>query len=296
MERGQLVPDEITIAMLLARLEAPDAVGGAILDGFPRNRPQAEALDAALEARGSRVDLAMYIDVPDEELIRRLSGRWICQQAGHVYHEQSQPAARAGQCDLDGSPLIQRADDRPEHPGPTGRPARRAAHVVDHYRESGILRTIDGLQPIDSVTAAPDDRPTSRPGRPDRWSPASRAPRSSGCARPAGSSARSWTSSPPSSRPASRRRTSTTWPRRTSAGPARSRRSRTIRAPTRAVRSRPACASPSTRRSSTASPASGRSRTGQIVSVDAGAILDGWHGDARPDLLRRRPAGRRSAT
>jgi adenylate kinase len=155
MERGQLVPDEITIGMLLTRLEAPDSVDGAILDGFPRNRTQAEALDAALAARSSGVDLALQIEVPLDVLVRRLSGRWICQDAGHVYHEQSNPPRVAGQCDLDGSVLIQRADDRPD----TIR-ARLAGqldslgHVVDYYRETGVLRTIDGLQPIDAVTAS----------------------------------------------------------------------------------------------------------------------------------------------
>ncbi len=155
MERGQLVPDEITIGMLLSRLEAPDAIEGAILDGFPRNRPQAEALDEALTGRASQVDLALHIHVPLDELVRRLSGRWICRDAGHVYHEQSNPPRVAGRCDLDGSPLIQRDDDRPD----TIR-ARLAGQleslgqVVDHYRETGVLRAIDGLQPIDEVTAA----------------------------------------------------------------------------------------------------------------------------------------------
>jgi adenylate kinase len=155
MERGQLVPDEITIGMLIARLEAPDAVAGSILDGFPRNRAQAEALDAALVGRASRVDLALLIDVPLDQLVDRLSGRWICRESGHVYHEQSNPPHIPGRCDLDGSPLIQRDDDRPE----TIR-ARLAGQldsldeVVDHYRATGVLRTIDGLQPIDGVTAA----------------------------------------------------------------------------------------------------------------------------------------------
>jgi adenylate kinase len=155
MERGQLVPDEITIGMLLARLEAPDAVDGAILDGFPRNRPQAEALDSALAGRASKVDLALHIYVPLDELVRRLSGRWICRDAGHVYHELSNPPKVAGTCDLDGSPLIQRDDDRPEtirtrltdQLGSLGQ-------VVDHYRETGVLHDIDGLQPIGTVTRA----------------------------------------------------------------------------------------------------------------------------------------------
>lgn len=155
MERGQLVPDEITIGMLLARLEAPDAADGAILDGFPRNRAQAEALDAALAGRSSRVDLAIHVDVPIDELVRRLSGRWICRDAGHVYHEQSNPPRVAGRCDLDGSPLIQRDDDRPDtiRARLTGQ-LDSLAEVVDHYRDTGVLRTIDGLRSIDAVTAA----------------------------------------------------------------------------------------------------------------------------------------------
>jgi adenylate kinase len=155
MERGQLVPDEITIGMLLSRLEAPDAIDGAILDGFPRNRPQAEALDAALASRGSKVDRALHVEVPLDELVRRLSGRWICRDAGHVYHELSNPPKVPGQCDLDGSPLIQRDDDRPEtiRARLTGQ-LDSLSQVVDHYRETGVLRTIDGLESIDVVTAA----------------------------------------------------------------------------------------------------------------------------------------------
>jgi adenylate kinase len=153
MERGQLVPDEITIRMLLDRLAQPDAAGGAILDGFPRTRAQAVALDEALAARGSRVDRALLIDVPTEDLVRRLSGRWICQASGHVYHVTANPPRVAGVCDLDGSALVQRTDDREE----TIR-ARLAgqlgalAEVVDHYRSGGILRTVDGTKAIDEVS------------------------------------------------------------------------------------------------------------------------------------------------
>ena len=114
MERGQLVPDDITIRMLLDRLGQPDARNGVILDGFPRNRPQAEALDAALAERDSRVDRAINIEVPADELVRRLSGRWVCREAGHVYNELTNPPRAAGRCDLDGSQLTQRDDDRPE--------------------------------------------------------------------------------------------------------------------------------------------------------------------------------------
>lgn len=165
MERGQLVPDEITIGMLLARLEAPDAAAGAVLDGFPRNRAQAIVLDDALAGRASRVDVALHVEVPIDELVRRLSGRWVCRDGGHVYHEQSNPPRVAGQCDHDGSPLIQREDDRPD----TIR-ARLAgqldglAEVVDHYRGADLLRTIDGAGSIEAVTAALSAQLADLPG------------------------------------------------------------------------------------------------------------------------------------
>ena len=155
MERGQLVPDDITIKMLLDRLARPDAAGGAVLDGFPRNGAQAEILDQALDERGSKVDLAVNIDVPSEALVKRLSDRRVCLEAGHVYNESTNPPLQPGICDIDGSPLIQREDDKPE----TVR-ARldlqlaSLRDVVDHYARTGKLRTVDGLQPIDDVAAA----------------------------------------------------------------------------------------------------------------------------------------------
>jgi adenylate kinase len=153
MERGQLVPDDITIRMLLERLAQRDASRGVILDGFPRNRAQAEALDAAFAERGTSVDRAVSIEVPSDELVRRLSGRWVCRDAGHVYNETTNPPRKPGRCDLDGSPLVQRDDDRAE----TIR-ARLALQlsslrdVAGHYRATGILRVIDGVAPIDEVT------------------------------------------------------------------------------------------------------------------------------------------------
>jgi adenylate kinase len=155
MARGQLVPDAITIRMVLDRLSREDAAGGAILDGFPRNAAQAEALDEALRERGRWVDAALLIDVPSEELVQRLSGRWICRASGHVYHATENPPRSPGVCDLDGSELIQRADDQPATirarlDGQLG----ALNEVVGHYRARGILATVDGLQPIADVAEA----------------------------------------------------------------------------------------------------------------------------------------------
>jgi len=155
MERGQLVPDDITIQMLLDRLAQPDAAGGAILDGFPRNGAQAEALDRALADRGSAVDLAVNIEVPSEELVERLSDRWVCRDAGHVYNQASNPPRQPGICDIDGSPLVQRADDKAETiRARLDLQLASLRDVVDHYARTGILRTVDGRQSIDDVAAA----------------------------------------------------------------------------------------------------------------------------------------------
>jgi adenylate kinase len=155
MERGQLVPDGITIAMLLERLSQSDAANGAILDGFPRTRGQAEALDRALAERGARVDRALLVDVPADELVRRLTSRWVCESAGHLYNLLSNPPRVAGRCDLDDSPLVQRADDRPETVRARLEQQLGALEdVVEFYRSAGLLRTVDGLQPIPDVTAA----------------------------------------------------------------------------------------------------------------------------------------------
>jgi adenylate kinase len=154
MERGQLVPDDITIQMLLDRLGQRDAAKGVVLDGFPRNRTQAERLDEVLASRGERVELALEIGVPADELVRRLSGRWVCRDNGHVYNESSNPPRVSGKCDIDGSPLIQREDDRAE----TIRNRMAVTlsslrDVVTHYKQAGVLKVVDGVQPIDRVTA-----------------------------------------------------------------------------------------------------------------------------------------------
>jgi adenylate kinase len=158
MERGQLVPDDITIRMLLDRLSQADATGGAILDGFPRTAAQAQALDSALRERGERVDVAVDIAVPTEELVKRMSGRWVCEEAGHVYNESTNPPRTPGVCDIDGSPLIQREDDRAETIR-TRLDVQLASlrEVIDHYASTGVLRTVDGLQPIDDVATSIDD-------------------------------------------------------------------------------------------------------------------------------------------
>jgi adenylate kinase len=155
MDRGQLVPDETTIRMLLDRLDQPDAAKGAILDGFPRTRAQAEELDRALAERGSKVDRALLIDVPPEDLVRRLAGRWICEQSGHVYHETANPPRVPGHCDIDGSRLVQRADDQPETiRARLTQQLGALEEVIDHYRSRSALRTVDGRQPIPAVADA----------------------------------------------------------------------------------------------------------------------------------------------
>ncbi len=152
MERGQLVPDDITIRMLLDRLDQPDAADGAVLDGFPRTGAQALALDDALGERGDQVDLAVNIEVPVDELIRRMSGRWVCEDSGHVYNESTNPPRVPGVCDIDGSPLIQREDDRADTiRARLDSQLASLREVIDHYGRTGVLRSVDGLQPIDTV-------------------------------------------------------------------------------------------------------------------------------------------------
>ena len=155
MQAGRLVADDTIVRIFLDRLDEPEARDGAILDGFPRTRGQAESLDSALDERGARVDVAIYIDVPLEELVGRMAGRLICESGGHVYNLATNPPRVAGRCDVDGSPLVHRADDAEA----TVR-ARMAAQlpplreVADHYRRRGLLRSVDGRQPIAAVTEA----------------------------------------------------------------------------------------------------------------------------------------------
>ena len=155
MDAGQLVPDEITVRLLLDRLGRPDAAAGVILDGFPRTGVQAAALDRELAGRDARVGAAILVDVPIDELVRRMSGRWVCRAAGHPHHETFSPPQVVGVCDLDGSELYQRADDRPATiRARMDQQLGALAEVINHYRSSGVLRTVDGLQGIGGVAEA----------------------------------------------------------------------------------------------------------------------------------------------
>ncbi len=155
MERGELVPDEITIGMFMEELARPEAAHGAILDGFPRTVGQAMALDETLAAQGEEIRRVFYIDVPTEELVRRVAGRWICPQCGTPYHETKDPPRVAGICDNDGTPLRQRDDDRPEVVrARLDRQVPPMLAVVDHYEAAGKVDRLDGTRPIEEVTAA----------------------------------------------------------------------------------------------------------------------------------------------
>lgn len=154
MDRGELVPDEVTIAMLLERLDQPDAVRGALFDGFPRNVAQAQALDEALARRGAKVDRAVLIEVSDDELVARLGGRWMCRQCGAVYHERNDPPKQAGICDRCGGQLYQRDDDKPEVVRSRLEKQKPPADLLSYYRERNVLRTVDGEQSFEAVTQA----------------------------------------------------------------------------------------------------------------------------------------------
>ena len=152
MDRGELVPDDLTVAMILSRLAMPDCTGGVILDGFPRTVAQGQALDEGLQKVGKQIDLVFYLEVPREELLARLSGRYICRANQHVYNINTRPPKTPGVCDIDGSPLYQRPDD-------TGEAVQRRLDIffgetiqlLDYYREQGKLVTVDGNHSIEQV-------------------------------------------------------------------------------------------------------------------------------------------------
>lgn len=152
MERGLYVPDEITVRMVLGRLEEPDAARGAILDGFPRTVPQAEALEKALAERGAGVDLVFYIKISEAEALRRVRGRWVCRNCQAVYNQETNPPKVPGVCDLCGGELYQRSDETPE----TLRRrfevfAEQTVPVLEYYRARGLLVEVDGERPIEEV-------------------------------------------------------------------------------------------------------------------------------------------------
>lgn len=147
MDAGDLVPDELILKMATERLQEEDAQDGFILDGFPRNVAQAEALDKQLGELGRRVTAALLIKVPDDEVIRRLSGRRVCVKAGHNYHVEFDPPKHEGVCDQDGSRLIQRDDDEPDViRNRLGVYQEQTAPLADYYDERGLLRRIDGTR------------------------------------------------------------------------------------------------------------------------------------------------------
>ncbi len=152
MNKGELVPDDVTIAMIRERLSRPDCQKGAILDGFPRTPAQADALKQMLVDFGGDVDAVPYITAEAEVLIARLSGRWTCRANGHVFHVRFNPPQKAGICDLDGSELYQRDDDKIETV--TRRIQvymEQTAPLISYYRQAGKLIEINGDQPIEQV-------------------------------------------------------------------------------------------------------------------------------------------------
>ena len=154
MSRGELVPDEVTIGMLLDRIQRPDAAAGIMLDGFPRTIPQAEALDAALGDQARAIDAVLYIKVPEDLLMARLTGRWSCPSCGAIFHELTSPPAVQGKCDRCGADLTQRADDRPDTVRArldTNRTWTEA--LADYYEKQGKLHAVDGTGDPDQVTA-----------------------------------------------------------------------------------------------------------------------------------------------
>jgi adenylate kinase len=152
MERGELVPDDVTIGMIRERLTRPDCALGALLDGFPRTPAQADALAAMLAETGDHVSSVPYISVPPETLIERLSGRWTCRAAGHVYHIKHNPPKVSGVCDEDGSELYQREDDKSETVINRIKVyMEKTSPLIEYYRKVGLLCEVDGTQNIDSV-------------------------------------------------------------------------------------------------------------------------------------------------
>jgi adenylate kinase len=152
MDRGDLVPDDVICKVVMERVDSPEAEDGFVLDGFPRTTGQAEQLDGALDRRGRSLTAALLIDAADDVVLKRLSGRRICTKNGHVYHVETNPPKNEGVCDLDGSKLTQRDDDKPE----TVKKRLSVYHeqtepLVDAYEDKGLLRRFDGRRAPDEV-------------------------------------------------------------------------------------------------------------------------------------------------
>ncbi len=152
MDKGELVPDDLTCALVVDRISQDDCKDGYILDGFPRTIPQAQYLTEALKKRGEKMDYAIDIEVPDENIINRMSGRRVCLQCGATYHITEIPPKQEGICDKCGSKLVQREDDKPE----TVKNRLEVYHaqtqpLIDYYKEQGILREVDGTKPMMEV-------------------------------------------------------------------------------------------------------------------------------------------------
>jgi adenylate kinase len=152
MDRGDLVPDEVIVGMIGERIDSPEAADGFILDGFPRTAPQAEALAGKLDELGRELTAVLLIDVSDDEVARRLGGRRTCVEGGHVFHVEFNPPQAEGVCDVDGSELIVRDDDKPEVISKRLATYReKTAPLIDYYEERGILNHVDGAQSPDQV-------------------------------------------------------------------------------------------------------------------------------------------------
>ena len=155
MDQGLLVPDELTVRILLDRVAQDDCKNGYVLDGFPRTIPQAEVLDEALTKLGDAIDYAINVDVPDENIVKRMSGRRACLTCGATYHIEHVPPKKEGICDVCGSELVLRDDDKPE----TVKNRLNVYHeqtqpLIDFYTEKGVLKTVDGTVPMEEVFAA----------------------------------------------------------------------------------------------------------------------------------------------
>ena len=155
MEQGALVPDELTCDLVMDRIQQDDCKNGFVLDGFPRTIPQAEALDAALGKINEKMDYAIDVDVPDENIVNRMSGRRACLNCGATYHLISIPPKVEGICDRCGSEIVLREDDKPE----TVQKRLKVYHeqtqpLIDYYKNQGILKSVDGTQPMDEVFKA----------------------------------------------------------------------------------------------------------------------------------------------